>query len=403
MVSLLAGGRQCDIPRAIAPDLTSAERARALFGFRITWQADQWQPSQRHLYDTLGVASIVEKVSFQTAAENWNYLYRGGYARVDLHGNDQIYHFPGHSYDPHSGRAPVHDNTLPDAVVIPDSSFSWSTLLGGVAGGPIIERSWKASKELGNGDIAGAAESLVRDPQIEALYQAYRDAGLDAWDAARLTLVWSVPVLGPMVATGAELAVGYSLDAETMGHDLTAWGYARRAISLLAEFSTVGAGVDLGADAAEEHFGWSQTAAIRVKVRVRGVKLSSNTKHAQQGANKYRGGRHSTTKAPIGDNLVSHHTPAASVNGLARDVGPAIQMEILDHVRTASHGHAGKAGAVYRAKQLKLVKAGKMGKAIQMDIDDIRRKFCHRYNDAIQEMLRSLDPQMRKGMRRLPL
>jgi hypothetical protein len=94
--------------------------------------------------------------------------------------------------------------------------------------------------------------------------------------------------------------------------------------------------------------------------------------------------------------------PADSVNGLKdRDEGPAIQMEKADHAETASNGK--KVGSdMFRARQKKLVDAGQFGAAIQLDIDDIRSKFKDKYDGAIREMIESLDPKMKNGLRNPP-
>jgi hypothetical protein len=54
---------------------------------------------------------------------------------------------------------------------------------------------------------------------------------------------------------------------------------------------------------------------------------------------------------------------------------------------------------LYRSKQAALISNGKFGAAIQLDIDDIRKKFDDKYDEAILEMLGSLEPQMKKGLR----
>jgi RHS repeat-associated protein/uncharacterized protein (TIGR03000 family) len=130
-------------------------------------------------------------------------------------------------------------------------------------------------------------------------------------------------------------------------------------------------------------------------------RILDNLRKASRG--KYRGGRHGMTSKPVGDNLHSHHMPASSVNGLQLDKGPAIQMEIADHNQTASHGSQLLKGAKYRARQAALIAKGRFGEAIQMDIDDITKKFPGKYNEAIHEMLESLDPSMRIGLRNPPL
>ncbi len=120
------------------------------------------------------------------------------------------------------------------------------------------------------------------------------------------------------------------------------------------------------------------------------------------GSGKYKGGLHETTKLPVNDGLESHHMPAKSVNGLHIDDGPAIQMEPGDHQQTASHGSQGLAGAAYRAQQLAEIRNGRFGAAIQMDINDVRAKFASKYDGAIQQMLDSLAPWMRRGLNNPP-
>ena len=116
------------------------------------------------------------------------------------------------------------------------------------------------------------------------------------------------------------------------------------------------------------------------------------------GKRRYRGGRHRDTKLPTGDDLDSHHLPAKSVNGLSEDDGPAIQMDKADHRETTSYGS--KARSVeFRAEQAKLIKAGRFGEAIQMEIDDIRAKFGSKYDEAIREMISSLDKWMTTGLK----
>ncbi|MGI0120191.1 RHS repeat domain-containing protein, partial [Zooshikella sp. RANM57] len=103
-----------------------------------------------------------------------------------------------------------------------------------------------------------------------------------------------------------------------------------------------------------------------------------------------KGGRYGKVRyANVGGEV--HHMPANSVNGLRHSQGPAIHMPTVDHRQTASHGHQGLAGAEYRAKQKELIDAGRFDDAIQMDIDDIQTKFGNKYDDAILQMIDSLD------------
>jgi RHS repeat-associated protein len=103
------------------------------------------------------------------------------------------------------------------------------------------------------------------------------------------------------------------------------------------------------------------------------------------------GGRHRDTK--IDGRLhdtESHHLIADAISDLHRQDAPAIRMEVKDHYRTGSHGHQGKAGEIFRAKQKALLDAGKYDEALKMGIDDVRQKFGTKYDDAIEQMKRSL-------------
>ena len=72
-------------------------------------------------------------------------------------------------------------------------------------------------------------------------------------------------------------------------------------------------------------------------------------------------------------------------------------MDSADHALTASHntqaGHT-----TYRLRQERLIKQGKIGEAIQLDIDNIRELFGDKYDEAIREMLDQLEPLMKKGI-----
>jgi filamentous hemagglutinin len=63
----------------------------------------------------------------------------------------------------------------------------------------------------------------------------------------------------------------------------------------------------------------------------------------------------------------------------------------------ASHGR--QAGhTTYLLRQHRLIKQGRFGEAIQMDIDNIRTLFGNKYDEAIQEMIDQLEPWMKKGL-----
>jgi filamentous hemagglutinin len=74
-------------------------------------------------------------------------------------------------------------------------------------------------------------------------------------------------------------------------------------------------------------------------------------------------------------------------------------MDPGDHKLTASHGSR-RNSDLYRSKQRKLIEKGRFGEALQMDIDDIRAKFDDKYDQAIKEMLETLDDSMKVGLRK---
>ncbi len=93
-------------------------------------------------------------------------------------------------------------------------------------------------------------------------------------------------------------------------------------------------------------------------------------------------------KANIGGEV--HHMPAASINGMPYNKGPAIWMEAIDHRKTASWGYS-RAAINYRARQSEFIRNGKLREAIQMDIRDIARLFRTKYNEGIKQMLEQLE------------
>jgi hypothetical protein len=110
----------------------------------------------------------------------------------------------------------------------------------------------------------------------------------------------------------------------------------------------------------------------------------------------YRGGRHELTKGPPKDKLESHHMPPKDPKN--PDQGPAVQMEIADHMETPSWGS--RASSIqYRLEQEALIKQGKLAEAIQRDIDFVTKKFPGKYDEAIREMLRTLDQGTRNQIK----
>jgi hypothetical protein len=61
-------------------------------------------------------------------------------------------------------------------------------------------------------------------------------------------------------------------------------------------------------------------------------------------------------------------------------------MERADHRAMTSTGSSA-ASKAFRAKQAKLIKQGKIMEAVQMDIDEIHRRYGSKYDQGIQEML----------------
>ena len=112
-------------------------------------------------------------------------------------------------------------------------------------------------------------------------------------------------------------------------------------------------------------------------------------KGSANGKGPYRGGSSGGTK---GQGVDSHHAPANSVSPLRTSQGPAVQVKPADNVLTSSHGHQGKAGALYRAQIDALLKQGKWRDAMAKEIRDLRRVAKStgdpkKYNEGIKEML----------------
>lgn len=96
------------------------------------------------------------------------------------------------------------------------------------------------------------------------------------------------------------------------------------------------------------------------------------------------GGAHRTVRKLRGYH--SHHLVAKKVSPLSEGEGPAIAMLPAHHRKTASFGR-GPQPEAYRMKQAEHIAKGDFQSALQMDIDDIRRKFGNLYDDAIDQAL----------------
>ncbi|HSC69488.1 MAG TPA: DUF6531 domain-containing protein [Cellvibrio sp.] len=82
-----------------------------------------------------------------------------------------------------------------------------------------------------------------------------------------------------------------------------------------------------------------------------------------------------------------HHMPANAINGLSHYSGPAIMMDTADHWKTASHSRQGAAAKFYRRQQKKYIDRGQFHKAMEMDIDDIKRNFGTKYDSSMKQAI----------------
>lgn len=109
----------------------------------------------------------------------------------------------------------------------------------------------------------------------------------------------------------------------------------------------------------------------------------------------YRGGKHGAIQkggskyTPLRE---SHHMPSDDAHDKAGTLtsynAPSIQMDKVDHQKTASWGSSASAKA-YRNRQAQLLKNGKAGflAAMMMDIADVKAKFGNKYDGAIAQMI----------------
>jgi len=212
--------------------------------------------------------------------------------------------------------------------------------------------------------------------QETATHQGARAAGLPEPAARGLDIITDAPD-APVGAVKGLLRAGSQL--------------ARPGSGLMLELGRIAGDVAEGAGkGVAEHPERAAAAGANAAVKAEAGAANPQT---------FRGGRHGSTKLPAGDALQSHHMPANSINDLPENQGPAIQMDPADHAGTASHGSQGLAGAKFRQRQQQLIQQGRFGEAIQIDIDDIRSKFGSKYDEAIKEMSKSLDPSMLDGLR----
>jgi RHS repeat-associated protein len=104
------------------------------------------------------------------------------------------------------------------------------------------------------------------------------------------------------------------------------------------------------------------------------------------------GGSYGKTKSDNkGQGGQSHHMPSNSASrnagsGITEYSGPATYLSEVDHKKTASYGR-GENAQRWRNHQEDLIKRGKFGKAMEMDIRDVKRKFGNKYNAGMSEMI----------------
>ncbi|WP_406567254.1 RHS repeat domain-containing protein [Chryseobacterium kimseyorum] len=103
------------------------------------------------------------------------------------------------------------------------------------------------------------------------------------------------------------------------------------------------------------------------------------------------GGYGPTRKANRGLGGEVNHMPAnaasqAGGSGISHYKGPATMMDNADHFQTASWGNRTTANQ-WRSVQEDLISRGKFGKAMEMDIRDVKRKFGNKYDVGMHEMI----------------
>ncbi|MFT3936539.1 MAG: DUF6531 domain-containing protein [Chitinophagaceae bacterium] len=102
------------------------------------------------------------------------------------------------------------------------------------------------------------------------------------------------------------------------------------------------------------------------------------------------GGSYGQTRATSSGGQVNHMPANAAVRkagaGITPYSGPATWMEAADHMQTASWGSRTTASQ-WRSVQEDLIKRGKYGKAMEMDIRDVERKFGNKYDKGMKQMI----------------
>lgn len=83
----------------------------------------------------------------------------------------------------------------------------------------------------------------------------------------------------------------------------------------------------------------------------------------------------------------AHHNLGRAISPLSVGDGPSIAMLAKDH-QTLVSSRAGKAAEAFRKEQADLLSKGDIEGAIQLDINDIKKRFGNRYDDSIAQMLK---------------
>ena len=118
--------------------------------------------------------------------------------------------------------------------------------------------------------------------------------------------------------------------------------------------------------------------------------LDSNNWIDVLGLSAQGGGGYGNTRDLSTGGQVNHMPAYSSYKNTGVNVshytGPATWMETADHMKTASWGGSTSAKQ-WRDMQEDLIKRGKFGKAMEMDIRDVKRKFGSKYNKGMEEMI----------------
>jgi hypothetical protein len=102
---------------------------------------------------------------------------------------------------------------------------------------------------------------------------------------------------------------------------------------------------------------------------------------------QYRGGSYDAIKMQTHPhNIERHHMPAQSVSQFSKGEGPAIHMEIEDHMQTSSWGRS-NASQAYKQIVKQKIESGDLRGAMATEIWDVKRVTGTKYNDAMREML----------------